>query len=306
MRTAFAVSSSGLQVILPGICRQRLALVLTGILALTLCSCGDLPFAKKPPPPTTEAAFELPPATPPPPPVTAPAAPSASASGSSTMDSRLADLANQVEAMRVRLQAAEGKLAEQDHQLQQFSQTGGPQQSQTRNRLLSLERDLAAVQERLARLEGQRPAAARVPESSPAAPAIREVAPPPAAPKSSTDPFVEGMTQYKKKSYAAARQQLEIFLKEHPKGDKATEARYYLADSLLQEKKYDEAIVEFNKIIEGNPKSNLAPAALFKQSQAFKAQGKTKVANLVLEKLVADYPKSAEAAQARKLLGTRP
>ncbi len=82
------------------------------------------------------------------------------------------------------------------------------------------------------------------------------------------------------------------------------EARYYLADSLLQEKKYDEAIVEFNKIVEGYPKSSFAPPALLKQAQAFKAQGKSKVANLVLEKLIADYPKSPEAVQARRLQGS--
>ena len=103
-----------------------------------------------------------------------------------------------------------------------------------------------------------------------------------------------------------AREKFQQFLKDHPKGDKAVEARYYLADSLLQEKKYDEAIVEFNKIVDGYPKSSFAPPALLKQAQAFKAQGKSKVSNLVLEKLIADYPKSPEAVQARRLQGNRP
>ena len=124
-------------------------------------------------------------------------------------------------------------------------------------------------------------------------------------PKPLRDPFQDGLASYRQKSYGPAREKFQQYLKDHPKGDKAVEARYYLADSLLQEKKYDESIVEFNKIIEGYPKSSFAPPALLKQAQAFKAQGKSKVANLVLEKLIADYPKSTEAAQARRLQGAR-
>jgi len=278
---------------------------LSGTLVLTMMGCGDLPFAKKAPPPAPEPVFEAPPPAPLPP--LPPLGQTAPTPGPApVVDSRLADLASQVEALRVRLQALEGKLAEQEHQLQQLGQTGGPQQVQTRDRLLALERDLAAVQERLARLEGQRTAPAPRSESPREPAAIREVPPPPAAARPAGDPFSEGMSLYKKKSYAAAREQLQQYLKDHPKGDKAVEARYHLADSLLQEKKYDEAIVEFNKIVEGHPKHALAPAALLKQSQAFKAQGKTKIANLVLEKIIADYPKSPEAAQARKILGNRP
>uniref|UniRef100_UPI00404A712A tol-pal system protein YbgF n=1 Tax=Desulfobacca sp. TaxID=2067990 RepID=UPI00404A712A len=278
---------------------------MSGSLVLTLLGCGNLPFAQKSLP-TTEPVFAPPPpaAMEPVPPLGSAPVPSPGLGATPVPDSRLADLASQVETLRVRLQAVEGKLAEQEHQLQQWQQTGGPQQSQTRDRLLALERELAAVQERLVRLEGQRLAPAPRVASPPEAPPIREVPPPPAKP--GNDPFGEGMTLYKKKSYAAAREQLQQFLKEHPKGDKASEARYYLADCFLQEKKYDEAIVEFNRIVETNPKSALAPAALLKQSQAFKAQGKTKVANLVLEKLLDDYPKSPEAAQARKLQGQRP
>jgi TolA-binding protein len=58
-------------------------------------------------------------------------------------------------------------------------------------------------------------------------------------------------------------------------------------------------------VVDGHPKSPWAPPALLKQAQAFKAQGKSKISNLVLEKLIADYPKSSEAAQARKLQGNR-
>jgi len=200
--------------------------------------------------------------------------------------------------MRARLQAAGVKRAAQEHQLQQLMHSGTPRQAQMQEKITGLERDLAATQERLLQLEGHRPAPKA--EAPPAGP-IKEVPPP--APAPAADPFQEGMSLYKQKSYGPARDKLQQYLKEQPKGAKVVEARYYLADSLLQEKQYDEAIVEFNKIVENHPKSPLAPAALLKQAQAFKAQGKAKIHGLVLEKLIADYPQSPEAAQARKLQG---
>jgi tol-pal system protein YbgF len=285
------------------------ALLFMGVLVV---GCGDLPFARKSPSMValTEPAFEPPPPLPPPAPLesgpaTNPVPRQAYASGGSNVsDTRLADLASQFEALRARLQVVEGKLAEQENQLNQLAKSGNPQQVQMQDKLTGLQRDLAAAQERLARLEGQRPsqiAAARA--EPPPAGAIREVSPPQDAPKTGGDPFQEGTTLYKQKSYGSAKDKFQQFLKEHPRGDKAIEARYYLADSLLQEKKYDEAIVEFSKVVDGSPKSSFAPPSLLKQAQAFKTQGKSKVANLVLEKLIADYSKSPEAVQARKLLG---
>ncbi len=279
-------------------------------MGLVSIGCQDLPFVKKSPPPepVPETAYE------PPPPLPAPLEPSPAIKptprqayapgGSNVTDTRLADLASQFEAMRARLQAVEGKLAEQENQLNQLVRSGNPEQAQMRERLTNLERELAATKERLARLEGQRPsqtATARV--DTPPAAVEKEASPPQTAAKSGGDPFQEGMTLYKQKSYGPAKDKFQQHLKEHPRGEKTVEARYYLADSLLQEKKYDEAVVEFNKVIDGHPKSSFAPPALLKQAQAFKAQGKSKVSNLVLEKLIADYPQSPEAVQARKLQG---
>ncbi len=285
--------------------------LLSGLLLAILvlpAGCRDLALAKKTLSPQTNLASE--PQIPPTPMVPGPAdkpapAPVYTTGSANVSDSRLADLASQFEALRARLQVVEGKLAEQEHQLSQLASSSNPEQTRSRDRFIALERDLAAVQERLARLESGRSSQTARPESPSAVPAIREVAPPPSALKTGGDSFQEGMTLHKQKSYGPAKDKFQQYLKEHPKGDKALEVRYYLADSLLQDKKYDEAIVEFNKVVEGSPKSPFTPPALLKQAQAFKAQGKTKVSNLVLEKLIADHPKSPEAVQARKLLGNR-
>ena len=242
--------------------RSISVLLVLGLL-ISFFGCSSSSFAKKAPPPQAqfEPSYDPPPLPPTPiepgPAAKTPAAPVYAPGRSQVSDTRLADLASQFEALRTRLQAVEGKLAEQENLLNQLARSGNPDQRQMREQIVALQRDLAAAQERLARLESGRTAASSRAEP-PAAPPIREISPPPAA-KTNGDPFQDGLTSYRQKSYGPAREKFQQYLKDHPKGDKAVEARYYLADSLLQEKKYDEAIVEFNKIVEGYPKRYFCP-----------------------------------------------
>ena len=50
------------------------------------------------------------------------------------------------------------------------------------------------------------------------------------------------------------------------------------------------------------PKSNKAPAALFKQGQAFEKLSEKDTAKIVYNKLLADYPKSEQVEMAQKRL----
>ncbi len=258
-----------------------------------------------------DQAYDLPPRETAPRRNPAPTAPEPGRAGVKAPDSRLADLGSQVEALRERLQQLEGRVGELQHQVGQRP-AADPQVEQLRQRLAEVERSVQTLQERPLSQEsaggGSRAAAETSGEapapSAPAAVPRHEAVKPVSRPAG--DAYQEGLAQYKKKSYAGAVEQFSRYLKEHPQGAKAAEARYYLGDSYYQQKRLDEAIVEFNKVVEGHSKSVLAPTALLKQAYAFKAQGKTKVYTLVLEKLTADYPSSPEAAQAQKLLGGSP
>ena len=115
-------------------------------------------------------------------------------------------------------------------------------------------------------------------------------------------PYNDGLTQYRSKKYGPARTQFYQYLKAHPQGSKAAEARYYLADSFYQEGKYREAAVEFNKMAAQFPKSILAPAAILRQALAYKQQQQTHNYQSTLEKLVKAYPNSPEAKEAQKWL----
>ena len=159
-------------------------------------------------------------------------------------------------------------------------------------------------------------------EAHPAAPAAKPHAVPApstsAYPKATVKPAVagaaaeksysEGMRQYHAKKYAEARTQFYDYLKYQPKGSRAAEARYYLADSFYQEAKYREAAVEFNKLRLQFPKSILAPAGLLRQALCYKNQQQMSTYRDTLRKLVKAYPNSPEAKEAQKLLkeGAKP
>ena len=178
------------------------------------------------------------------------------------------DLAQQVQNLEARVQQLESQLA------QQQSRTATPAPAATKPRALPA------------------PAPAGAPKA--AAPA--------AASPGSEKNYTEGMRLYHAKKYGEAQNQLHQYLKSQPKGPKAPEARYYLADSFYQEGKYQEAGVEFNKLRVQYPKSILAPAGLLRQALCYKNQQQMGTYRSTLQKLVKAYPNSPEAKEAQKML----
>ena len=166
----------------------------------------------------------------------------------------------------------------------------------------NLEARVQQMESRLADLEGH--------QGAPVAARERAVPPPsaPGAPKPAVSSagadkyYTEGMRFYQVKKYAEARQQMSQYLKNQPRGPKAPEARYYLADSFYLEGKYQEAGVEFNKLRLQSPKSILAPAGLLRQALCYKNLKQMGPYRSTLQKLVKAYPNSPEAREAQKML----
>ena len=170
----------------------------------------------------------------------------------------------------------------------------------------NLEARVQQLESRVADLEGRTGAPA---------PAKERAVPPPSTPSSpkpavlsaaTEKNYTEGLRLYHAKKYGEARQQLYQYLKNQPRGPKAPEARYYLADSFYQEGKYQEAGVEFNKLRLQSPKSILAPAGLLRQALCYKNQQQLGTYRSTLQKLVKAYPNSPEAKEAQKMLKESP
>jgi TolA-binding protein len=181
-----------------------------------------------------------------------------------------------------------------------------PEQARTAElsqQVQNLEARVQQLENRLAALEGGRkPSATAKPHAIPA-PSTSGYPPTVTVSKAAVAKhFNEGMRQYHAKKYAEARKQLYLYLKHLPKGPRAAEARYYLADSFYKDGKYREAAVEFNKLRLQFPRSILAPAGLLRQALCYKQQRQLRTYQSTLKKLVKAYPNSPEAKEARKWL----
>jgi tol-pal system protein YbgF len=173
----------------------------------------------------------------------------------------------------------------------------------------NLETRVAQLESQVAKLEGRPAPRPARPKYIPA-PSTTEYPKPPVKTAVSAGQagkyYTEGMSLYRDKKFPEARKRFYRYLKDQPRGVKAPEARYYLADSFYQEKKFREAAVEFNKLRIQFPQSILAPAGLLRQALCYKNQQQNHTYRSTLRKLVKAYPNSPEAKEARRLLQERP
>jgi tol-pal system protein YbgF len=93
-----------------------------------------------------------------------------------------------------------------------------------------------------------------------------------------------------------ARQVLSEFLQKYKNDELAPNAQYWLGESLYSEGRYNDAIVEFQKVIKEYKSSDKVPDALLKIGMSFQAQKDCKNALLFFEE-VAQAHKGTPAAK---------
>jgi tol-pal system protein YbgF len=111
--------------------------------------------------------------------------------------------------------------------------------------------------------------------------------------------YQQGVDQVKGGNTQKGRETLTAFLEKYSSNDLAPNAHYWIGESYYTEKSYDQAILEFEKVIKNYPDKGKAPAAMLKQGLAFKAIGDKKSGSYILNKLIEKYPRSPEAATAK-------
>jgi len=82
----------------------------------------------------------------------------------------------------------------------------------------------------------------------------------------------------------------------------AVEARYMMGECLFNEKEYDKAIMQYQKIISQFPDHSKAPAAMLKQAMAFEKLADKDTAKVIYRKLIKKHGSSQEAAAAQSNL----
>ncbi len=111
---------------------------------------------------------------------------------------------------------------------------------------------------------------------------------------------------FKEGRYEKSRDAFEGFLKQYPDTEFSDNAQFWLGECYYFEKKYEKAIVEYDKVIKNFPEGNKIPYALLKQGLSFLSLGDKASGKLLLQQVAKDYPDTSQARIARaKLLEIR-
>lgn len=115
-----------------------------------------------------------------------------------------------------------------------------------------------------------------------------------------------GVTMLNRGSRSTARRAFEEFLSRFPNHTLAADSRYYLADILVQEDRWEEAIVAFNEIPELYPASARVPEALYRIGLAYLQLERPAEARDYLNRVVTGFPTSGSAVLAQEALARLP
>ncbi len=140
-------------------------------------------------------------------------------------------------------------------------------------------------------------------KEKPPAPATPSPAKPPAVPASegADSNMKKAMKLFEKNSFAEA---LPVFeqIAGSSSSNEAVEARYMMGECLFNQKEYDKAIMQYQKIISQSSNHAKAPSAMFKQGMAFENLTDKETAKVIYKKLAKKHGSSPEAAKAQERL----
>ncbi|MHB9098179.1 MAG: tol-pal system protein YbgF [Syntrophales bacterium] len=127
-------------------------------------------------------------------------------------------------------------------------------------------------------------------------------APKEAAGKAKTDKeslYAAAYELFREGKYEKSREGFESFLKQYPDTEFSDNAQFWIGECYYFEKKYEKAIVEYDKVTKNFPEGNKVPYALLKQGLSFLKLGDKASAKLLLQQVIKDFPNTSQARIAR-------
>ncbi|MEP6802532.1 MAG: tol-pal system protein YbgF, partial [Acidobacteriota bacterium] len=107
---------------------------------------------------------------------------------------------------------------------------------------------------------------------------------------------------YGKGRYALAIQGFQEYIDAYPNTDLTDNAQYWIGESHYAQKKYRDAISDFDKVLKQWPKSDKAAAAFLKKGYALLELGQKAEAVVELQYAIHEYPSAEESRLARAKL----
>ena len=205
-----------------------------------------------------------------------------------------ATLVAKVNEIEERIQGTQGAVEHASHRLDQLAQQA------TRT-----QRDIEDLRTRLTTLQNTPPPpGANLPADGSPATGQLEV-PAPAEPATPADPmqtYQAAYRDYQRGNYDLAIEGFQDFLGTNANADLADNAAYWIGESLFSQKKYREAIGQFDAVVNKYPKSDKVPGALLKKGYAYINVGERAQGVVQLQYVLHEHPKSQEASLARQKL----
>jgi tol-pal system protein YbgF len=107
---------------------------------------------------------------------------------------------------------------------------------------------------------------------------------------------------FREGKYEKSREGFESFLKQYPSTEFSDNAQFWIGECYYFEKKYEKAIVEYDKVVKNFPEGSKVPYALLKQGLSFLQLGDKASAKLLLQQVIKDFPNTSQARIARARL----
>jgi tol-pal system protein YbgF len=203
-----------------------------------------------------------------------------------------AQLIARVASIETEIQTTQGGIEQSSHRLDQLTQ-----------QLSKAQRDVDDMKTLIATLQ-QVPAATSAPAETAPVPAQSQVnVPAPAS--SSADPmdtYQAAYRDYQRGNFDLAIEGFRDFLSVNKVADLADNAEYWIGESLYSQKKYREAIEQFDVVVSKYPRSDKVPGALLKKGLSYINLGERAQGVVQLQYVVHEHPRSQEASLARQRL----
>ncbi len=107
---------------------------------------------------------------------------------------------------------------------------------------------------------------------------------------------------FKEGNYSKARTEFQNFLAAYPKNEYSDNAQFWIGECYFFEKKYEQAILEYEKVVKNYPGGSRVAYALLKQGLSFLNLGDKTSSKLLLQQVIKDYPNTNQARIARAKL----
>lgn len=208
--------------------------------------------------------------------------------------------------IRNELQEVRGKLEESNYQTDQRLRALEGALTMNGTRLQNLEQQLGVEPPPAGYRPGaaSRPPAAVAPGGTGGAASSRPQASPQpsSSPASESELYLQAKQAFDRGDLEPALEGFRRLVRDYPNAQYADNAQFWIGEIYYRQQEYENAILEYQTVIERYPRGNKVRASLLKQGFAFSNLGDKANARLILQDLVDKYPDSSEAKIGRQKL----